>query len=47
MESLLDVFPAFWQSFLPQLHGFFIIILQLREPHSHASNTRSEETFVS
>ncbi len=47
MEYLLNVFPALWHSFWPQLHGLFVIIVQLKEPHSHTSNARSVGTFVS
>ncbi len=46
MEHLLNVFLVLQESFWPQLHDLFVIILQLREPHFHASNACSVGTFV-
>ncbi len=47
MNHLLDVFPTLRQSFWPQLYGLFVIILQLRELYSYASNAGSVGAFVS
>ncbi len=47
VEHLLDVFPALRQSLWTQIYGLFVIILQLKEPHSHASNACNVRTFVS